>query len=651
MSIAIRIGGLAVGSSGSNPWRSRYYILKSGTFRYKREINRAAGYFTLWYSEDSGVTWESLMTLDLTEPAVIIDLAHVYRHRIVDGDYRVDNTLTSTGYTGVEGVDWENLYTSKPYDTEEYGAVLAAKDTPPSGMDQFNERKWLSKMIDGGYYAKAELLDMFSADTSANSLINWKSPGTFDPELVNTPVFVPYEGFQGIPGSNSNVRLHFIPGTDATIMSQNNTCLMIGIGTDHDYSSNDVGVMDGTRLEIMSRMVSGKAYFRANDVGANNIDDDNSIKWYVMSRGTAANFDVYMNKVKTNIVQASAVLPDLEMYACGVNEDGSISTNYKKIRFAFLFSYLTETEVNDVIDITEEYLLNYHTNLINYDNYIAKPYAATKAIVPLTTYEGSGETVHPSVVDFGSAWNGYRYWMGNVPYYLNNNLVERPSIWGSNDGETWVVPPGVTNPIHDVANNGDPNLIFDNNILYYMFGSAVGVYEKHSSNGVAWSDPVLIATPIVGEDEIDAPSAIKIGNRYYIYYTTFTNVPNNPRVLRISCDTIDGTYGDRETVNVPWIDGFIWWHIGIMFYNGYYYLVANQSTGGHGPAIFVMKSSDGINFVKSPYPTVYLNTVTGVVRGFYRPCLTTINNQPTIYYGMLDNETHWYCYKIDVDLL
>ena len=93
-------------------WVSQYYTLKSGVIWYRREINNAGGYFVLSYSSNSGATWEDLMTLDLTEDSVIIDLAHVYSHRIVGTQYRVDILLTALGYTGVEGVDWINLYST-----------------------------------------------------------------------------------------------------------------------------------------------------------------------------------------------------------------------------------------------------------------------------------------------------------------------------------------------------------------------------------------------------------------------------------------------------------------------------------------------------------------------------------------------------------
>jgi hypothetical protein len=52
------------------------------------------------------------MNLDLTEPDVVIDLTHVYRHSIVGTSYHVDQTLTPTGYSGIEGTDWENIYST-----------------------------------------------------------------------------------------------------------------------------------------------------------------------------------------------------------------------------------------------------------------------------------------------------------------------------------------------------------------------------------------------------------------------------------------------------------------------------------------------------------------------------------------------------------
>ena len=73
-------------------WSSFWNILRSGDIYYRREINRAGGYFILWYSSDAGGAWEELMNLDLTEESVIIDSTHQYVHSIVGTAYQVATT-------------------------------------------------------------------------------------------------------------------------------------------------------------------------------------------------------------------------------------------------------------------------------------------------------------------------------------------------------------------------------------------------------------------------------------------------------------------------------------------------------------------------------------------------------------------------------
>ena len=106
------VTGSIVGGGAYPPWDIFWKFLRSGDTWYRREINDAGGYFVLSYSADTGVTWENLLVLDLTEDSVIIDRAYAYSHRIVGTQYRVDNILTVLGYAGVEGTDWENLYST-----------------------------------------------------------------------------------------------------------------------------------------------------------------------------------------------------------------------------------------------------------------------------------------------------------------------------------------------------------------------------------------------------------------------------------------------------------------------------------------------------------------------------------------------------------
>jgi len=85
----IPINAIWIGRNTSQYWASPWYTLRSGDTWYRREINNSGGYFKLHYSSNAGVTWEELMSLDLTEDSVIIDLTHQYTHRITGTAYEV----------------------------------------------------------------------------------------------------------------------------------------------------------------------------------------------------------------------------------------------------------------------------------------------------------------------------------------------------------------------------------------------------------------------------------------------------------------------------------------------------------------------------------------------------------------------------------
>ena len=135
----------------------------------------------------------------------------------------------------------------------------------------------------------------------------------------------------------------------------------------------------------------------------------------------------------------------------------------------------------------------------------AAPYNVDRQTVP--TPDGSGQVVHPSVVDFRTAWNGYRYWLAVTPYKGSNVALENPVILASHDGVEWSPPPGISNPIYpwqgSPGYNSDPELVFDPStgrlICYWreVVSETLEVSRtlaKFSTDGVTWSDVVQIMT-------------------------------------------------------------------------------------------------------------------------------------------------------------
>ena len=46
----------------------------------------------------------------------------------------------------------------------------------------------------------------------------------------------------------------------------------------------------------------------------------------------------------------------------------------------------------------------------------------------IPTYDGSNQSTHPSVLQFDTPWNGYRFWMAMTPYPFNYDGLEDPSV-------------------------------------------------------------------------------------------------------------------------------------------------------------------------------------------------------------------------------
>jgi len=109
MGIAIGIG-IGVGLCISLVQETTWIILTSGLTSYRRGMNYAISKYVLEYSSDGGSTWETIVYIDPSEDSIIIDPDNLYRHRIVGTSYHIDQTLTVTGYAGVEDLDWENIY-------------------------------------------------------------------------------------------------------------------------------------------------------------------------------------------------------------------------------------------------------------------------------------------------------------------------------------------------------------------------------------------------------------------------------------------------------------------------------------------------------------------------------------------------------------
>jgi hypothetical protein len=199
-------------------------------------------------------------------------------------------------------------------------------------------------------------------------------------------------------------------------------------------------------------------------------------------------------------------------------------------------------------------------------------------------------TTHPSVWYFEDPWNGYHYWMAHTPF--PTTAYELPCICASNDGETWVVPAGLTNPIYTNPTNAlvaDTELAYYNGYLYCWFYSTIsGVHLLHwmrSTDGVTWGDTTNTGieggTPcIVAKDD----------GTLMLWY-----MRSGACWMRTSSDN-GATWGAEQAVTMPG-GNITLWHMKIRYAQGIYHMLHQNpsSTPPVAPdSLFYLTSTDGL---------------------------------------------------------
>lgn len=240
----------------------------------------------------------------------------------------------------------------------------------------------------------------------------------------------------------------------------------------------------------------------------------------------------------------------------------------------------------------------------------------TRTITP--THEGSGQAIHPSVMYFPDKWNGWHYWMAMTPYPWGNEAHEDPEILVSDDGDTWQVPAGLTNPLDDQPGapgpyNSDANLVMlpdgrmmvtwrmvdrpDNNRNIF--------YQRISSDGVTWSPKqVLYRSQADQSDAFVSQSLVRVGDgwRMYginlgqiLYYESSADIPGeHDWGPRITCSHSGVSIGRR------------WWHVDVQHVDGQWWMLVcdiRRGTTSDGN-LYLGVSDDGHTWNISPTPVV-----------------------------------------------
>lgn len=254
----------------------------------------------------------------------------------------------------------------------------------------------------------------------------------------------------------------------------------------------------------------------------------------------------------------------------------------------------------------------------------------------IPTPDGTGSTVHPSVVDFGSGkkWHGWRYWMAHTPFFNSNDDLENPCIAVSNNGWQWVEPNGVVNPIYPMPPsprfNSDVDLEYDPKsdelVLIYREQQGDGSHNTflaRSADGVTWparAEPLNWVRPGTGDyDQLLSPCIVRRGEGDWWLFT----IRKGPSTLvRYQATGPEGPWGTLTTCT-----GFATnpWHLDVIW-DGTKFLAIVDCLRGANDGLKLGTSTDGHTWTFNNTPIILPRPGTWDETQTYRPTFTPHEN-------------------------
>lgn len=241
--------------------------------------------------------------------------------------------------------------------------------------------------------------------------------------------------------------------------------------------------------------------------------------------------------------------------------------------------------------------------------------------------------VHPSVVYRPEGWNGYAYWMAFTPYLNSNNQIENPSIVVSHDGETWVVPPGGSNPIAPAPANGynsDVHLLINerDGLMYlfwreYIYGTADRHKYVTSDDGITWSAAQTIRSDDPAVRRLVAPSYVQQGDGSWAMYAV--DIVQSPRrQVRATAATLDGPWTVPANCTITGNE-LIPWHVDVHRVGGLWVaLVMSSVADGAGGDLWAMTSTDGLAWQAGPILIARGTAGVDWDASYYKSCLVPV---------------------------
>jgi len=280
-------------------------------------------------------------------------------------------------------------------------------------------------------------------------------------------------------------------------------------------------------------------------------------------------------------------------------------------------------------------------------------------IVPLafTTYDGSGQVVHPDYAVTPAGAFGQPLHLAITPYPFGNAAFENPSFFEGGSPDHWALPTGAPNPVvlPDVGYLSDPDLVYVPETgelrLYYRQVTTSNIVQLvRTQDGILWSAPVEVAR--AANHRLISPSVVRRGaDDWWMFAVNAGSIgcAATSTTVEVRRSTDGLTWGQPATAAL--VQPGLWpWHIDVQWIaeRNEFWAVYNVKTEGSctTPAVYIASSADGVSWDVAPGAVMVKGTARELQDIVYR---TTFAYDPgadavTFWYSgarFADGQYHW----------
>ena len=259
----------------------------------------------------------------------------------------------------------------------------------------------------------------------------------------------------------------------------------------------------------------------------------------------------------------------------------------------------------------------------------ALPESLPLRALDLTTYDGSGQVVHPDVVLVSSGDDRAPARLAITPYPWGNANFENPSLFEGNGRDAWSAPAGITNPVFKPSSGylSDPDIVSlaDRRELWLFYrhvNAANEVLVSQSADGVRWNAPQV---------------AVRVPNHQAVSPTVVRRSPTEWLMWTVNAGAV-GCAGSSTTVEVRRSsDGLEWsspatvslaqpgvfaWHLEVQWVaaRNEYWALYNAKVAGSctTDALYLATSADGVTWTTFRSPVLRRGAIPELADIVYR---------------------------------